>query len=391
MFESVRADVLPQLADRRRPLRFWSAGCSTGEELYSLAIHLAAAGLLADSFLLGTDCRIEAIEHARSAHYDAAAVTSLPPTIRRKHFESAGNSWRVIEPLRRQVRWKVANLGEMVEEGPWDVVLWREPGDLPESRPGGNAVEPADRGFGARRVPDRGQGRTPAVGRGFGAGVPLYLPKERPDPEETIAWGRRMSVGTKIGVVFALGLVLLAAVGGNAYVSIQHLLEANRWVIHTHEVQEKLEHVLSAHLDAETGQRGFVLTGEDRYLEPYNAGIIRIRQDTDALTGLTRDNPGQQQDLQRLRRLADAKLAELRETIRLRRESGLEAAMPVILTDRGKKIMDDLRAVAAAMRPASRNCWRSGTAAAEASASHARSGRLPCGCPWRCWCWPLPP
>ncbi len=67
VFEAVRARVVPELAARGRgPLRIWSAGCSSGEELYSLAILLAEAGLLAGSFLLGTDCRIEAVRQARS-------------------------------------------------------------------------------------------------------------------------------------------------------------------------------------------------------------------------------------------------------------------------------------------------------------------------------------
>jgi chemotaxis methyl-accepting protein methylase len=122
VFESLRAEVLPSLAVRRGPLRVWSAACSTGQELYSVAILLAEAGLLAKSFFLGTDCRIEAIEGARSGVYDAAHL-ELP--IRTEYFEPVGGSWQVIEPLRRQVRWRVADLGRSTEEGPWDIVLWR--------------------------------------------------------------------------------------------------------------------------------------------------------------------------------------------------------------------------------------------------------------------------
>ena len=59
--------------------------------------------------------------------------------------------------------------------------------------------------------------------------------------------------------------------------STQHLIEANRWVVHTHEVIEGLEDVLSVLKDAETGQRGFVLTGQQRYLEPYNAAASQLQ------------------------------------------------------------------------------------------------------------------
>ena len=159
-----------------------------------------------------------------------------------------------------------------------------------------------------------------------------------------------MSIGARIGAGFAVGMAIIVAIGVSAYVSTQRLLEANRWVTHTHEVIEGLEHVLSVLKDAETGQRGFVLTGEERYLEPYNAADGQVQHDIDALVALTRDNAAQQESLRQVRKLADAKLAELRETIQLRRKSGLEAALPVILTDRGKKIMDDLRGVVAEMK-----------------------------------------
>ena len=92
-----------------------------------------------------------------------------------------------------------------------------------------------------------------------------------------------MSIGARIGAGFAVGLVIIVAIGVSAYVSTQRLLEANRWVTHTHEVIEGLENVLSVLKDAETGQRGFVLTGEDRYLEPYDAATGQVRHDIDAL------------------------------------------------------------------------------------------------------------
>ena len=159
-------------------------------------------------------------------------------------------------------------------------------------------------------------------------------------------------------------------VGGSAYVSTQHLLEANRLVIHTHEVQEKLEDVLSAHLDAETGQRGFIITGEERYLGLTTRASAGSQQDIDTLASLTRDNASQQESLQQVRKLSDAKLAELRETIRLRRESGLKAALPVILTGRCKKIMDDLRGVVGQMKAREQTLLNEQTAAAQAVASH---------------------
>ena len=99
-----------------------------------------------------------------------------------------------------------------------------------------------------------------------------------------------MSVGTKIGVAFTIAFVVLLAVGGTAYVSTQRLLEANRLVFSTQDIQERLEDVIAVHVDAENGQRGFIITGEERYLEPYNSAVGRIQKDIETLTSLTRDN-----------------------------------------------------------------------------------------------------
>ena len=78
-------------------------------------------------------------------------------------------------------------------------------------------------------------------------------------------------------------------------------------------------------------------------------GGQQVRHDIDALADLTRDNADQEKSLRQVRELADAKLALLEETTQLRRKSGLEATLPLLLTDRDKKLMDGLRAVVAEM------------------------------------------
>ena len=104
-----------------------------------MAILLSEAGLLERSHLLGTDCRGDAIERARLGHYDAAmlklvrcdAGQVLQPA-GAQHVAGAGvgvptrtRRGRPVEALRRQVHWKVADLLAGVEEGPWDIILWR--------------------------------------------------------------------------------------------------------------------------------------------------------------------------------------------------------------------------------------------------------------------------
>ena len=125
VFDFLRTQVLPALAGGNQRLRIWSAACSTGAELYSMAILLSEAGLLERSFLLGTDCRGDAIERAKLGLYDATTLKLVRCATRDKYFEPAGQHWRPVEALRRQVHWKVADLLAGVEHGPWDIILWR--------------------------------------------------------------------------------------------------------------------------------------------------------------------------------------------------------------------------------------------------------------------------
>ena len=134
-------------------------------------------------------------------------------------LRGGGQVRRVIGPLRRQIRWEVADLADTIDGGPWDIILWRNLAIYLNPEPGGNALERAGLGLGPRGLPDRGQGRAPPVGPGPGAGVPVYLSSPCPAKGATRAQGIRMSVGSKIGVAFALGLVMLAAVGGSAYLA----------------------------------------------------------------------------------------------------------------------------------------------------------------------------
>jgi chemotaxis protein methyltransferase CheR len=125
VFETLKAEVLPQLAACDRPLRVWSAGCSNGAELYSMAILLAQAGLLERSYLLGTDCRHDAIKRAQNAIYDSIQLQNIKLPDQYNYFTRDGGQYRPIESLRRNIHWRVANLHQGIEEGPWDLILWR--------------------------------------------------------------------------------------------------------------------------------------------------------------------------------------------------------------------------------------------------------------------------
>ncbi len=125
VFDQLQTYLQKLAAQRRRPLRVWSAACSTGAELYSVAILLAEAGLLEQSLLLGTDCRPDAVAEARRPQFDLPQWNAAETARRSKYFEPIGQRWRPIEAVRQRTHWKVADLLAGMEAGPWDIVLWR--------------------------------------------------------------------------------------------------------------------------------------------------------------------------------------------------------------------------------------------------------------------------
>jgi methyl-accepting chemotaxis protein len=158
-----------------------------------------------------------------------------------------------------------------------------------------------------------------------------------------------MKIGTRILLGYGLALVVVGATGVVAWRAIAELTDSAHWVAHTHVVRETLAATLSSIKDAETGQRGFVLTGEERYLAPYTEALRVVDSDVRKLRELTPDNPRQQMRIAALQPLIASKLAELAETIALRRQRGEKAAVEVVLTDRGKNAMDDIRRLAGEM------------------------------------------
>lgn len=155
----------------------------------------------------------------------------------------------------------------------------------------------------------------------------------------------KWSVGTKIGAGYALALFILVVLGVVSYQNTTGLIENSRQKVHTYQELESLEKVLSNLKDTETGQRGYIITGEDSYLEPYRSGISAVNQTIQHLREMTSDNPNQQRRIDAIEPLVAAKLAELNETIDLRKNKGFDAAAKVVRTDKGKNVMDDIRKV----------------------------------------------
>ncbi|MEH2448104.1 MAG: response regulator [Nostoc sp.] len=144
---------------------------------------------------------------------------------------------------------------------------------------------------------------------------------------------------------FGLASAILVLIGVISYQNTRILIDTKNQVQKTQEKINKLEELLSDMKDAETGQRGYILTGQESYLEPYQAVVGNIDQKIAELKDLIVDQPSQQQQFATLESLIAAKLAILKKTIYLRRNQGFDAALQLIQTNRGKYLMDNIRKV----------------------------------------------
>ncbi|MCX7595823.1 MAG: CHASE3 domain-containing protein, partial [Fischerella sp.] len=157
---------------------------------------------------------------------------------------------------------------------------------------------------------------------------------------------RNIKIGTKIGTVFAFSLSIIATLGIISYRTTNELIENSHWQNHTYEVIGELDDLVSHLKDAETGQRGYLITGDKRYLQPYNHALSKIGQNIKRLRKLTADNPQQQIRLANLEPIINERLTVAQEGISLRSNQGFEAAKKLILTDRGKILMEQIRRIA---------------------------------------------
>jgi PAS domain S-box-containing protein len=151
-----------------------------------------------------------------------------------------------------------------------------------------------------------------------------------------------------IGFVVAAAVMLF--VGWESYRDTVRVAAAEAARRHSYEVRAALADTAARLVDAETGQRGFLLSGNESYLEPYRGAVGHVEQLLAQLKALTADNTNQQIRIQQLEPVIDKKLAELQLTIELRRQKGLAAANEVVNGGEGKLWMDQIRMILADMQ-----------------------------------------
>ncbi|WP_439815576.1 sensor histidine kinase [Zavarzinia sp. CC-PAN008] len=144
---------------------------------------------------------------------------------------------------------------------------------------------------------------------------------------------------------FGFGLLLLLVTCGLLVWLVQRYDSYTEAVFESRGIRLQIGTVLSLAQDAETGQRGFLLTGREEYLQPYARSVAQIGPALDQLAALTAKDAQRQEQVAQLRVLLEAKLSELDRTIDAYRAEGPARAMEMVGTDAGRQVMDSLRSV----------------------------------------------
>src|SRR5580700_1198872 len=158
------------------------------------------------------------------------------------------------------------------------------------------------------------------------------------------------AIALAIAFLMLVALVVIAEIGQSGQRQINRIISLSQ------QRQVLMAELLTELSDAEAGQRGFLLTNDDKYLQPYQAARDRIEPTLDRLTDLFRDNDRllvsvEQRDVARnLRVLVGAKLGELEASLALYHSQGPEQALRLVRTDLGSRTMADIRDAVSRLR-----------------------------------------
>jgi signal transduction histidine kinase/ActR/RegA family two-component response regulator len=145
-------------------------------------------------------------------------------------------------------------------------------------------------------------------------------------------------------MVFGVLVAVLLLVGGMTWDRFQAARTAREWWEHSFQVLAAVKDLNLAIRQAETGQRGYVLTGKDEYLTPYKEAVEHVGFLQGELQRLTADNPIEQDRLRSLSSVVQRKMEEMAQTVELRRSVGFDSALRIVQTDVGRDLTVEIEA-----------------------------------------------
>jgi signal transduction histidine kinase len=154
-------------------------------------------------------------------------------------------------------------------------------------------------------------------------------------------------------LIVSLGILPLVLAGFAYWTSTQHVESVQATLVTAHFIRA-LDELFSTVQDGETGQRGYVLTGEERYLAPFAKAKSLVWDQLRALQATASQRDASEKQLAELQAEVGLKMAEMERTIALRRDSGFEAALDIVRTNRGQNYMDRIRALVTTLKEQAR-------------------------------------
>ncbi len=165
----------------------------------------------------------------------------------------------------------------------------------------------------------------------------------------------KLTLERQIPLAFSIAILLLIIIAFFAIRNTSSLTDSLKWEKHTQEVLLQLDETLILMIDVETGGRGFLLTGEEQYLGPYTNGSQKMGGSLAKLRALLADNPVQTERLARLETLIGERVGVTRQSIELRRTKTFEEVRAQVGRNRGKELMDEIRAAVGVLKTEEQN------------------------------------
>lgn len=153
----------------------------------------------------------------------------------------------------------------------------------------------------------------------------------------------KFTVRKKILTGFIICTLILFGVAAISFRNSEKLIRSNQLVIQTHEIIHAFEQIMVGIGDAQTGERGFIITGDENLLQPFNDSRSKLSGYVARIKDLTMDNPIQQKNIDVIEKLTDSYTKFLEKAIELRRTKDFESARGLVASGEGKRIEDETR------------------------------------------------
>lgn len=175
----------------------------------------------------------------------------------------------------------------------------------------------------------------------------------------------------KLNVAFAIALGSLLTIGAFSYMALKKAADSTAWVLHTNEVMDKIELILRAVGEIETGQRGYILTGKEEFLAPYYRATEHTIRDFRELRTLVQDNPPQEERVKALHSLFEKKKQISERTIALMKFGKRDEAIAIVTSGVGMQATNEIQALIVKMEEIEDALFKERVAAKDASSQAA--------------------